>query len=499
MSNSLKESDDGLCRSFDVKASLLPFFQGQKVEFIDNEDQLTTLYDGNFKIVQATSGAPVFDLFDYNDEHREIVTSFCMHPSKREVVVATSKFLLKHYNLEDKSCIRSIRGHNMPIICMSYDCTGQLVATGSSDRVVRVWDIEKGYCTHNFRNHTEVVTITKFHPMTSQMKLFSASDDTTIKCYDLTTQKCIANFQDHYHTPTGIELSPLGNVLVSVSRDKVINFYNLVTMTIIKTLPISEELEGLVVLSASHTADLLGYGKSADSLGSDKSADFLGFDNSSLGSSRLSISGGGSSKKNNKSKSSSSSDSSDAPTETFTFLTAGQESVIRMYKVSINLSNKELFSCEAFFELRVGIPSETGSTNALQSMYYLRNKGQIVVASSELNLHRFSISKATSATELGHLELDIHLSGGNDDILDIVSIPPLIENNNSSNSNRNDDDDDSEENVSDDGSGEEKSSSFRLAIVTNSNHVKIVSDQLKCKLLFGHEDTVLAACASPDG
>ncbi|CAN0277644.1 unnamed protein product, partial [Hapterophycus canaliculatus] len=48
--------------------------------------------------------------------------------------------------------------------CSRSRSTGTLVATGSSDSTVKVWDVERGYCTHNFRGHKGVVSVVAFHP-----------------------------------------------------------------------------------------------------------------------------------------------------------------------------------------------------------------------------------------------------------------------------------------------------------------------------------------------
>lgn len=45
------------------------------------------------------------------------------------------------------------QGHRAPIADMAVDSTGALLATASADRSVRVWDIDGGFCTHNFTGH----------------------------------------------------------------------------------------------------------------------------------------------------------------------------------------------------------------------------------------------------------------------------------------------------------------------------------------------------------
>jgi WD40 repeat protein len=114
-----------------------------------DEQSLVTAYDNNVKVTDWQTGALVGQLFDdevLNEDTeslREVINCFCVHPEGDQIVVATQNFLLRHWRLSDRQCIRSIRGHTMPVLAMTYDPTGTLVATGSADRSVRVWDIGK--------------------------------------------------------------------------------------------------------------------------------------------------------------------------------------------------------------------------------------------------------------------------------------------------------------------------------------------------------------------
>lgn len=70
---------------------------------------------------------------------------------------------------------------------MAIDFTGTLVATGSSDNTVKVWDIEQGHLTHNLTGHTGVVLCVAFHPNPGRLQLFSGSEDQTVRAWDLNT------------------------------------------------------------------------------------------------------------------------------------------------------------------------------------------------------------------------------------------------------------------------------------------------------------------------
>ena len=47
--------------------------------------------------------------------------------------------------------------HITPVMSMEFDPTSTLLATGGSDRLIKLWDSVQQYCTHNLSGHTGVV------------------------------------------------------------------------------------------------------------------------------------------------------------------------------------------------------------------------------------------------------------------------------------------------------------------------------------------------------
>ena len=83
------------------------------------------MYDEDLRIVDLITGERLGQLSEDSDgDANEAVTCFCMHPNGDEVVVSTQNFLLKHWKLSEKKCVRVIRGHTMPVLTMAYDSTG---------------------------------------------------------------------------------------------------------------------------------------------------------------------------------------------------------------------------------------------------------------------------------------------------------------------------------------------------------------------------------------
>jgi U3 small nucleolar RNA-associated protein 13 len=231
MSSNLKDANTGLSRSWKVSSSRTPFFSGGKAELIegDSGDYLVCMHDENIKVVDWGTGETVLTLLKENDEDEvnDPIVSFTMHPTKFEMVVATSSGLIQHYaqnpDKEEKSflLVRSIKAHTMPILTMCYDPTGTLVATGSTDHSVKVWDVEKGYCTHSFREHQEAVSFLRFHPDPNNLRLISAAHDSSIRVWDLIDSKCVASYREHLSLPTAVDWASDKYLMISVGRDKV--------------------------------------------------------------------------------------------------------------------------------------------------------------------------------------------------------------------------------------------------------------------------------------
>lgn len=77
-----------------------------------------------------------------------------------------------------------------------------------------MWDVEKGFCTHNFTGHGGVVTAVAFHPDPHRLQLFSASEDGVVRVWDLNTSKYGTLYFHQYRNSQ--QYRPQGQVQVQV-------------------------------------------------------------------------------------------------------------------------------------------------------------------------------------------------------------------------------------------------------------------------------------------
>eukprot|EP00026_Physarum_polycephalum_P000323 Phypoly_transcript_00323.p1 GENE.Phypoly_transcript_00323~~Phypoly_transcript_00323.p1 ORF type:complete len:955 (+),score=97.26 Phypoly_transcript_00323:2285-5149(+) len=77
------------------------------------------------------------------------------------------------------------QGHAYDTNTISYSPDGQLIASGSDDNKLKIWNTTTGFCFVTFTEHTGPITQVQFSPKLGSHVVFSASVDGTVRAYDL--------------------------------------------------------------------------------------------------------------------------------------------------------------------------------------------------------------------------------------------------------------------------------------------------------------------------
>mmetsp|Transcript_12867 Transcript_12867/g.18988 ORF Transcript_12867/g.18988 Transcript_12867/m.18988 type:complete len:1186 (-) Transcript_12867:96-3653(-) len=292
----LKAQTKGLSKLWLPEKKHTGVYSGGKVEVFRDGLFLACLHDANVIFLDVDTGGISFRLKEIEErkagpaeedqwvEHsEEELVCFCLNPVHQamtvleagvdeclELVTASRNLLLRHWrcrpavNQEGElselskglqkweiKCVRAIKAHTAPVLAMDYDPTGTLVVSGSADRSARVWDVERGYCTHHFSGHTGLVLAARFHPDPQRLMVVTGSEDATVRVWDLGQQEsCVGVLRDHLSAVTSLAFAgPRAHTLVTAGRDQVVNFWDLRRLPhLLHTQPVYEEVEGLQVL-----------------------------------------------------------------------------------------------------------------------------------------------------------------------------------------------------------------------------------------------------------
>jgi WD40 repeat protein len=100
---------------------------------------------------------------------------------------------------------------------------GSLIATGSDNGEVQIWDSETGESVNILTGHKSAVNGLRFVASTST--LVSVSSDCTAKVWDEPTATCLCTYSGHSTPILGLSISPDGKVVVSGSEGKEVHMW----------------------------------------------------------------------------------------------------------------------------------------------------------------------------------------------------------------------------------------------------------------------------------
>jgi transposase len=114
-------------------------------------------------------------------------------------------------------------GHKDSVTSVSFSPTGDTIATASSDKTAKLWDL-KGNCLVTFTGHNHWVTSVSFSPTGDAIA--TASKDNTAKLWDL-QGNCLVTFTGHQNSVNSVSFSPTGDTIATASQDGTAKLWDL--------------------------------------------------------------------------------------------------------------------------------------------------------------------------------------------------------------------------------------------------------------------------------
>jgi len=120
-------------------------------------------------------------------------------------------------------CIHTLTGHKNLISSVAFSPNGEVIASGSDDKTIKLWQVQDGQEIVTLAGHANSVHTVVFSP--DGKILASSSHDKTIKLWRMKDAQEIRTLSGHINSVYGLAFSPDGETVASSSWDKTIKLW----------------------------------------------------------------------------------------------------------------------------------------------------------------------------------------------------------------------------------------------------------------------------------
>jgi pre-mRNA-processing factor 19 len=172
--------------------------------------------------------------------HSKKVTSVISHPNQSTAITASPDSTIRLWNVANGQATGAIRAHDGPITAISLHATGDYLLSTSTDEHWAFSDIHTEQVLIKLADLSSehALTTAQFHP---DGLIFSCgTSDSLIKIWDLKDKTNVANFPGHTGAITALTFSENGYYLATAAEDGQVKLWDLRKLKNFKTITMEE-------------------------------------------------------------------------------------------------------------------------------------------------------------------------------------------------------------------------------------------------------------------
>ncbi|MGD2182972.1 hypothetical protein [Lusitaniella coriacea] len=190
--------------------------------------------------------------------HSDYVDALAFHPKTPLLASGSADGTIKLWDVETKEVRKTLRGHRAVILAFSPD--GTTLASGSPDATIKFWDVETGIEKQTLSNDNDGITTLSFHPQKEILAV--GTQGGRLQLWNLQTGEKLGEHQfiEFKQSLRAIAFSPDGKHLASGGDDPTIHLWNVPDLIEQQTL--KQHTFGIRTLAFSPDGNFLASGSS---------------------------------------------------------------------------------------------------------------------------------------------------------------------------------------------------------------------------------------------
>ncbi|XP_041095472.1 telomerase protein component 1 isoform X2 [Polyodon spathula] len=179
----------------------------------------STSFDGKIEVWETSNGCRILQI----EAHRDRITGCDLDADRKHLATVSLDAELKVWAVAKGSLVLTLP-HSYPLNCVTFHPEGQLIATGSWDRSIRIWNWLSAQIVATLSGHSASVRSLCFAP--SGVSLASGSLDGEVRLWSVPATVCLDSFRAHQGSTAALRFIQKGALLLSTGGDSTVRLWS---------------------------------------------------------------------------------------------------------------------------------------------------------------------------------------------------------------------------------------------------------------------------------
>ncbi|XP_073069764.1 apoptotic protease-activating factor 1 isoform X2 [Manis javanica] len=158
--------------------------------------------------------------------HTDAVYHACFSKDGQRIASCGADKTLQVFKAETGEKLLEIHAHEDEVLCCAFSSDDRFIATCSVDKKVKIWNYMTGELVHTYDEHSEQVNCCHFTNNSHHLLLATGSNDHLIKLWDLNQKHCRNTLFGHTNSVIHCRFSPDDKLLASCSADGTLKLWD---------------------------------------------------------------------------------------------------------------------------------------------------------------------------------------------------------------------------------------------------------------------------------
>ncbi|MEA5571235.1 eIF2A-related protein [Calothrix sp. UHCC 0171] len=232
---------DGTIKIWNLDGSLISTYHSPNLQISD------IAISNDSQIIVSSSDDKIVRIWDFPKpkKQNQAIYSLDFHPQNNEFIAAgwEGKVTTWHNNQPQNS----FTAHHNIISTVKFSHDGKIIATGSADKTVKLWNAQTHQLLLTLTGHTNRITSISFSP--DNHFLASASSDKTVKIWRIRDGKLMNTLSGNTDEITSLSISKDSKYIATSSADNQLKIWHFPNGNLFKTLPGHENIIAAIAFS----------------------------------------------------------------------------------------------------------------------------------------------------------------------------------------------------------------------------------------------------------